>query len=92
MSDFENLLRRAKSGDSAAVETIYQMFRPLLVKNALDFGVFVRISTKSFVIQLLLCIFEVPDINLIAFSPFLPYRIPIAKGKPCETGIYRQET
>ena len=33
MSDFENLLRRAKSGDSAAVETIYQMFRPLLVKN-----------------------------------------------------------
>ena len=40
MSDFENLLRRAKSGDSAAVETIYQMFRPLLVKIALDFGVF----------------------------------------------------
>ena len=40
MSDFENLLRRAKSGDSAAVETIYQMFRPLLVNNSLEFCVF----------------------------------------------------
>ena len=42
MSDFENLLRRAKSGDSAAVETIYHMFRPLLVKNALSFGVLIQ--------------------------------------------------
>lgn len=40
MNDFELCLRRAKNGDKEAMEEIYQMFRPLLVKNALDFGVF----------------------------------------------------
>ncbi len=91
MSDFENLLRRAKSGDSAAVETIYQMFRPLLVKNALDFGVFDEDLYQELCHTLLLCILKF-GYKFVAFSPFLPYRIPIAKGKPCETGIYRQET
>lgn len=58
MSDFENLLRRAKSGDSAAVETIYQMFRPLLVKNALDFGVFDEDLHQELCHTLLLCILK----------------------------------
>ena len=58
MSDFENLLRRAKSGDSAAVETIYQMFRPLLVKNALDFGVFDEDLYQELGHTLLLCILK----------------------------------
>ena len=40
MNDFELCLRRAKNGDKEAMEEIYQMFRPLLVKTALDFGVF----------------------------------------------------
>ena len=40
MNEFEIVLSRAKMGDKEAIEEIYQMFRPLLVKNALDFGVF----------------------------------------------------
>ena len=70
MSDFENLLRRAKSGDSAAVETIYQMFRPLLVKNALDFGVFDEDLYRRALSYAAFVHFEVPDINLLLSAPF----------------------
>lgn len=34
--NFEELLRRAKSGDRAAQEEIFRMYRPLLIKNAID--------------------------------------------------------
>ena len=37
---FEDLLHRAKRGDKDAQEEIFRMYRPLLVKNSMDMGVF----------------------------------------------------
>ncbi len=33
---FEKLLEQAKSGDRNAQEEIFRMYRPLLIKNAMD--------------------------------------------------------
>lgn len=38
--NFETLLRRAKDGDQKAKEEIFRMYRPLLIKNAMDRNVF----------------------------------------------------
>ena len=38
--NFEDLLRRAKEGDAEAIKEIHLMYRPLLIKNAMEFGVF----------------------------------------------------
>lgn len=34
--NFEKLLERAKSGDKDAQEEIFRMYRPLLIKNAME--------------------------------------------------------
>lgn len=56
MSEFEIILSRAQKGDKGAAEEIYQMFRPLLVKNALDFGIFDEDLYQELCQTLLLCI------------------------------------
>ena len=56
MNEFEVVLLRAKMGDKEAIEEIYQMFRPLLVKNALDFGVFDEDLYQELCQTLLICI------------------------------------
>lgn len=38
--NFENLLHKAKIGDQKANEEIFRMYRPLLIKNAMDKNVF----------------------------------------------------
>lgn len=37
---FELLLRQAQKGDKEAQEEIFQMYRPLLIKNSMDNNVF----------------------------------------------------
>lgn len=56
MNEFDDLLDRAKMGDKEAVEEIYQMYRPLLIKNSLDFGVFDEDLYQELSHTLLLCI------------------------------------
>lgn len=56
MNEFEIVLSRAKMGDKEAIEEIYQMFRPLLVKNALDFGVFDEDLYQELCQTMLICI------------------------------------
>lgn len=58
MNEFEVVLSRAKMGDKEAMEEIYQMFRPLLVKNSLDFGVFDEDLYQELCQTLLLCIIK----------------------------------
>lgn len=38
--DFETLLREAQGGSKKAQEEIFRMYRPLLIKNAMDRNVF----------------------------------------------------
>lgn len=38
--NFEMLLERAKTGDQEAREEIFRMYRPLLIKNSMDWNVF----------------------------------------------------
>lgn len=56
MNEFDVVLSQAKMGDKEAIEEIYQMFRPLLVKNALDFGVFDEDLYQELCQTLLICI------------------------------------
>ena len=58
MNEFEVVLRLAKMGDKEAMEEIYQMLRPLLVKNSLDFGVFDEDLYQELCQTLLLCIIK----------------------------------
>lgn len=56
MNHFDETLMRAKAGNKQAMEEIYQMFRPMLVKNSLDFGVFDEDLYQELCQTLLLCI------------------------------------
>ena len=38
--NFEDLLRRAKEGEAEAIRQIHRMYRPLLIKNAMELGIF----------------------------------------------------
>lgn len=38
--NFEMLLERAKAGDQEAMEEIFRMYRPLLIKNSMDWNMF----------------------------------------------------
>lgn len=38
--NFEEILQRAKSGDKLAKEEIFQMYRPHLIKNAMNHNLF----------------------------------------------------
>ena len=53
---FEDLLKRAKRGDKDALEEIFRMYRPLLVKNSMDFGIFDEDLFQELSATLLHCI------------------------------------
>ena len=44
MTDFEELLERAIAGDKEAQEAIFRMYRPLLIKNAMEQNVFEEVE------------------------------------------------
>ena len=53
---FEDLLRRAKEGDAEAIKEIHLMYRPLLIKNAMEFGVFDEDLYQELCAALMQCI------------------------------------
>jgi len=56
MMEFEEILFRAQQGDKKAIEQILEMFRPMLIRNALIWGVFDEDLYQEFVIETLKCI------------------------------------
>lgn len=56
MTDFEKLLEQAKAGDKEAQEVIFRMYRPLLVKSAMEQNVFEEDLYQEFSATLLNCI------------------------------------
>lgn len=54
--NFEEILFRAKQGDSEAIEEILEMYRPLLIKNALVNGIFDEDLYQELLIEALKCI------------------------------------
>ena len=54
--NFEDLLRRAKEGDAEAIKEIHLMYRPLLIKNAMEFGVFDEDLYQELCTALMQCI------------------------------------
>lgn len=56
MTDFEELLERAKAGDKEAQEAIFRMYRPFLIKNAMEQNVFEEDLCQEFSATLLNCI------------------------------------
>lgn len=55
---FEELLRKAQGGDKAAQEEIFQMYRPLLIKNSMDTNVFDEDLYQELSATLMKCIFK----------------------------------
>lgn len=53
---FEELLFRAKADDKQAVTQVMEMFRPLIIKNALVKGVFEEDLYQELIVELLKCI------------------------------------
>lgn len=53
---FEVLLRQAQEGNTAAITGIWEMYKPLLIKNAIVEGVFDEDLYQELVKVLLLCI------------------------------------
>mgnify|MGYP001038604160 CR=1 FL=1 len=53
---FERLLRLAQEGDKAAQAEIFRMYRPLLIKNAMDKNVFDEDLYQELSATLILCI------------------------------------
>ena len=53
---FEELLNRAKRGDKDAQEEIFRMYRPLLVKNSMNMGIFDEDLFQELSATLLHCI------------------------------------
>lgn len=56
MMEFEEILFRAKHGDKKSVERILEMFRPMLIRNALIKGVFEEDLYQEYVIETLKCL------------------------------------
>ncbi len=54
--EFEKLLEKAKAGDKAAQEEIFRMYRPLLIKNAMEQNVFEEDLYQELSATLLNCI------------------------------------
>lgn len=54
--DFEEVLFRAKMDDKQAMEQIVEMYRPLLIKNALVNGVFDEDLYQELMLELMKCI------------------------------------
>lgn len=55
--EFDEILFRAKQGEKFATEQILDMYRPLLLKNALVNGVFDEELYQELIIETLKCIF-----------------------------------
>ncbi len=53
---FETLLRLAQAGDKTAQVEIFRMYRPLLIKNAMDKNVFDEDLYQELSTTLILCI------------------------------------
>lgn len=56
MIKFELLLRQAQKGDKIAQEKIFQMYRPLLIKNSMDNNVFDEDLYQELSVTLMNCI------------------------------------
>ena len=56
MTDFEKLLEQAKAEDKEAQEAIFRMYRPLLIKNAMEQNVFEEDLYQELSVTLLSCI------------------------------------
>jgi DNA-directed RNA polymerase specialized sigma24 family protein len=56
MMEFEEVLFRAKMNDKQAIEQIVEMYRPLLIKNALVNGIFDEDLYQELTLELLKCI------------------------------------
>ena len=56
MMEFEEVLFRAKMNDKQAIEQIVEMYRPLLIKNALVNGIFDEDLDQELTLELLKCI------------------------------------
>lgn len=56
MMEFEEVLFRAKMNDKQAIEQIVEMYRPLLIKNALVNGIFDEGLYQELTLELLKCI------------------------------------
>ena len=59
--NFEDLLRRAKEGEAEAIQQIHpvwfhRMYRPLLIKNAMELGIFDEDLYQELCAALLQCI------------------------------------
>ena len=54
--DFEELLFQAKMGDESAMENILEMYRPLLIKNALVNGAFDEDLYQELIVEVIKCI------------------------------------
>ncbi|MCI8363072.1 MAG: helix-turn-helix domain-containing protein [Clostridia bacterium] len=63
--EFEEILFRAKHGDKKSVERILEMFRPMLIRNALIKGVFEEDLYQEYVIETLKCIRNFRKIDLL---------------------------
>lgn len=56
--EFEEILFRAKQGEKMAVEQVLEVYRPLLIKNALINGVFDEDLYQELIIEVLKCIWH----------------------------------
>lgn len=56
MMEFEEVLFQAKMNDKQAIEQIVEMYRPLLIKNALVNGIFDEDLYQELTLELLKCI------------------------------------
>lgn len=54
--EFEDILYRAQMDDKQAVKQIVEMYRPLLIKNALVDGAFDEDLHQELLVELLKCI------------------------------------
>ena len=54
--NFEKLLEQAKAGDEQAQEEIFRIYRPLLIKNAMEQNVFEEDLYQELSATLLSCI------------------------------------
>lgn len=54
--EFEELLFRAKANDKQAVEQIVEMYRPLVIKNALVNGVLDEDLYQELMVEVVKCI------------------------------------
>ena len=55
MSFYEKLVR-AKQGEAMAIEEIFMMYRPLLIKEAISYGVFDEDLYQELCLLMFLCV------------------------------------